>query len=188
MGMSPQSATTGTQAATPVAGRPNIQQILQALQAAQQSQQGGGVPHRQLPQMGRPNAPQFMQRMAGPAAINQAYQQYLGRAPEAAGAQFWNQARQNGLDMNGIRSSIFQSPEAQAFRAGGGMGGQQPIAGGFNPAPNYSMFQPALNGAAGYGAPPRAMPAAQALPQMMPQQPVPPINPASFGGGENNYP
>lgn len=198
MGMLPQSATTGIQAAQAgnrqiAPGQPNIQQILQMLQTQQGGQQG--IQQRQLPpQMGNPNAPQFMQRLTGPAAIAQAYQRYLGRNPEPAGAAFWNQARQNGMDMNAIRSSIYGIAQG----TGRDMGNvPQPLVGNM-PSPPVgtqayqnpfqqsqpqanTALQPALNQAPGFLPPPRALPQQAPMPGQPPSA-IPPNWVGAQGG------
>jgi hypothetical protein len=50
---------------------------------------------------------------AAPGAINQAYQSALGRAPDSAGLDYWQQQAANGTPIGDIVGAIKNSPEAQ---------------------------------------------------------------------------
>ena len=53
------------------------------------------------------------------AFLSQQYQDILGRAPDAAGAAFWTQARQNGATYADIITGIQKSSEIKKFAGGG---------------------------------------------------------------------
>lgn len=51
--------------------------------------------------------------IAGGAAINDAYQKFLGRTPDTAGLAFWKDRLDSGASIDAITSAIANSPEAQ---------------------------------------------------------------------------
>lgn len=68
---------------------------------------------------GNPNDQETLRSslLAGPEnAVNSLYREELGRAPDREGRDYWMNRMNNGLDANGVRSSLRASPEFAALK------------------------------------------------------------------------
>lgn len=82
--------------------------------------QNYGFVERRSPYAGFQYAPsqqpmynQAYRGQAAPTMVNQAYQNILGRAPDQAGANYWNAQMQQGLTGQGLVGGFTSSPEFQ---------------------------------------------------------------------------
>lgn len=70
--------------------------------------------------------------VASGSAVNAAYQQYLGRAPDAAGMQWWQSQAAAGVSAGAINDAIKNSPEAQVQKLYQELLGRSADAGGLD--------------------------------------------------------
>lgn len=90
-----------------------VDPIAAAAQAAQSASQNfitNQAPAMQAPAQAQAVNPQQ-------SFVNSMYQTNLGRAPEAAGGQYWNQQLASGTTPQGVQQGIASTPEAQQYKA-----------------------------------------------------------------------